>query len=55
MIIPSYESAVILGIRISYSSGSFNFKYNTSYQVVGDHNLMDQIKLGMWHTFSLVI
>ena len=35
MIIPPYESAAILGIRMSYNSGAFNFKYNTSYQVGG--------------------
>ena len=36
--IPPYESAAILAIRLSYGSGIFNFKYQTSYKT----NYMNQ-------------
>ena len=38
IMIPPYESAAILAIRLSYGSGIFNFKYQTSYKT----NYMNQ-------------
>ena len=35
MMIPPYESAAILGIRLSFSSGMFNFKFQSRMQVGG--------------------
>ena len=35
MLIPPYENAAILGLRLSYSSGAFNFRFQSRQQVGG--------------------
>ena len=42
IMIPPYESAAILGLRLSYSSGAFNFKFQSKMKVGVQMNPLNQ-------------
>ena len=52
ILIPPYENAAILGIRLSYSSGAFNFRFQSRQQVGGSDQLNPNKSLKMGDRYS---
>ena len=44
ILVPAFESAAILGLRLSYNSGAFNFRFQTRFQV--GNNLYQSVNIG---------
>ena len=52
MMIPPYESAAIIGIRLSFSSGAFNFKFQSRMTVGGPPQMNYNQSLNLGARFS---
>ena len=52
ILIPPYESTAILGLRLSYSSGAFNFRFQSRQQVGGSEQFNPSHSMNMGARFS---
>ena len=52
MLIPPYENAAILGLRLTYSSGAFNFRFQSRQQVGGSEHFNPSHSMNMGARFA---